>query len=146
MTRRCWPIGVLLALAACGSRSELAEELDGGGPLPDAGLALDVAAVPRDATAVDGGCAGLCGIGQVCVHEYYTHDPPPPLPDGGVCTFGTKRYSRCWSVTDRCDAVPQGCVTGASCSCPALVGMPGLWPRGCECQSDGTLNCYDIGI
>ncbi len=91
-------------------------------------------------------CAVACDAGEVCVHGYYTHDPPPPLPDGGVCTSGMQRYQRCWSESDQCRPVPDGCVAEPACSCPALSPTSGLWPIGCECRSDGTYDCYNIGI
>ena len=127
-------------LVACGSRTELGEWTTEAGvapPLRDAGS-------QRDAVADGPACAVACAAGEVCIHDYYTHDPPPPLPDGGVCTYGTQRYDRCWGVTDRCSPVPRGCVTAPSCSCPSL-GRP-QWPEGCECNGDGSFDCYSIGI
>jgi hypothetical protein len=56
------------------------------------------------------------------------------------------RFSRCWNVGDQCGALPSGCVAAPSCSCPDLGHVGSLWPEGCECATDGTFNCYYIGI
>ncbi|HEX8791816.1 MAG TPA: hypothetical protein VF765_12770 [Polyangiaceae bacterium] len=115
-------------VSACGSRT----------------VSVGPDAAPTGDSSGGSSCAVACDGGSVCIHEYYTHDPPPPLTDGGMCTSGTQRFDRCWSVTDRCGALPQGCVlAGASCSCPPLG--PPSWPEGCACHGDGTLDCYSIG-
>jgi len=131
MRRLLAPLVVGALLSACGARTEI------GTPNLDAS---------PEASTTDSGatCMVTCGAGQVCIHRYGTHDPPPPLADGGVCTFGTERYDRCWYVTDRCETVPAGCVEMPSCSCPPFRFPE--WPEGCECNGDGTFNCYSIGI
>jgi hypothetical protein len=87
-------------------------------------------------------CTVQCGGGEVCIHQYNTHDPPPPLVDGGTCTFGIQRFDRCWGEEDRCAAVPQGC-TSDPCTCPPLDPK---WQQTCACAADGTFDCYTIGI
>jgi hypothetical protein len=129
---------LLVASSGCGSRSELTL----GIPDASSAAASSDAASPPDASPL-APCAVTCDAGAVCIHDYSTHDPPPPLPDGGVCQYGAKRFNRCWGVMDQCGSLPQGCNVSPSCSCPPL-GPPN-WPEGCECHGDGTFDCYFIG-
>jgi hypothetical protein len=112
-----------VVLAACGARTELAS--------------VDASAIVGDAA-----CDAQCEAGEICIHQYGTHDPPPPLKDGGTCTGGIQRFDRCWSENDRCTTPPPNCSTDP-CTCPPLDPT---WPEGCACSSDGTFDCYDIGI
>ena len=112
---------------------------------PTGADALD-ATTPHPMPTPTQGCTPAgCGPGLFCVHGYSTHDPPGPLPDGSPCMFGTPRYGRCWNVSDYCEALPPQCDAGPVCSCAAM-GASGFGPTGCECESDGTINCYVIGI
>ncbi len=101
---------------------------------------------PQDADLPDSGCN--CAAGQVCVHDYYTHDPPPPGPDGSPCANGVPRYGRCWSIRDRCVARPTACDASSNCACPgaAICTPPPFFSLGCDVENASSVDCYSIGI
>ncbi len=101
---------------------------------------------PQDADLPDSGCP--CAAGQVCVHDYYVHDPPPAGPDGSPCAYGVPRYGRCWTITDRCVARPTACDANSSCACPgaAICNPLSSFNLRCEVEGASSVDCYSIGI